>query len=148
MPTELTVTTAGDSFLHEADEWLDATIIDITADEGMYGPQLKWILHVDGDDTDRETWAYCSQNLSSKSKLYSWLNAGFYNLEVGATIIIEDLIGDRCQVMFERYEGTDPQGNALEKEKVVKIRAPKSGREKKAITKPAVQDVPADQAPF
>ena len=147
MALELTVKAGGSFDLHEADEWIDATIIDIQDDpDGKFGPQLKWILHVDGDDQDRETWAFCSQTLSPSSKLYAWLNAGFYDLGVGQTVVIEDLIGDRCQVMFEQYQ-RDAEGGAYTAEKVVKIRAPKGGREKKPIAKPKAT-VPDDDAPF
>ena len=133
MPT-LTVTEAGEGFLHEPEEWLPGTVVAIEETEaGMYGPGLKWIIALDEDD-DRDTWAFCSQNLSPKSKLYGWLKAMGANLESGATVDLEDYIGHRVDVFFERYDSTR-DGEAVEKEKVTKIRASKTKAPKGARTK-------------
>lgn len=147
MPLVLNVTESGGYELHDADEWYDGTITryeEIT--QGQWGPGLKWIIVLDGEETaddgyPRETWAFTSQTLSPRSKLYGWAKALGWDPETG-TLDPETLLG-RCQVMFEHYAGYDPDGNPLEKEKVVKIRAGK-GEAKPVKTKPAEPD----DAPF
>ena len=131
MPLELTVKAAGDGYLHDAEEWLPGFVAAIDEQDGTYGPQLKWVLHLDGDDTTddgspREVWAFSSTTLSPKSKLYGWLKALGYDLEVGGVVDLEPLIGSRVDVFFERYAGTSPEGQPVDKEKVVKLRTSKT----------------------
>ena len=144
MPT-LTVTEAGEGFLHEPEEWIPGTVLAIEETEaGMYGPGLKWVIALDEDD-DRDTWAFCSQKLSPKSKLYGWLKALGADLDAGSTVDLEDYVQARVDVFFERYEAADPTGETVDKEKVVKIRASKTKAPAKARTK-TVADL--DDEPF
>lgn len=153
MPT-VTATESGGFDLHEPDEWFDAQITDIQdLPDGQWGPGLKFILELDDDEPHDdgapwETWAFCSQKLSPRSKLYGWLKAIDEDLipEPGGTIDLDDLVGSRVQVMFERFNGHDPDGNPQEKEKVVKIRAGKKKAKAKKAAKPkADEDL---EAPF
>jgi hypothetical protein len=153
MPLTITATEAGGFDLHEADEWYDGMVVAIEETEGQWGPGLKWIIELDGevndDNTPRETWAFCSQKLSPRSKLYQWLK-GLNPAaipEAGGTVDLEEFIGSRVQVMFERYDGFDQDGNSLEKEKVVKLRAGKPA-EKKRVGKPAAAPVEDDEEVF
>lgn len=151
MPLTITATEAGGFDLHPEDEWVDGTIERIEETEGQWGPGLKWIIHLDGDTADNgdpwETWAFCSQKLSPRSKLYAWLKGLGYDVDAGDTVDLEEFVGTRCQVMFERYDGTDPDGNSIEKEKVVKIRKGKG--KKKPAKKKATETVDEpDDAPF
>lgn len=138
---------AGGLELHAADEWVDGTLRDILEDDGQYGAQFKFVIHLDGDDDDRTTWAYCSQKLSPRSKLTAWVKGLDADAlpEPGGNIDLEQFIGRRVQVMFEHFEGYDAFVDAnVTKEKVVKIRKGKT-------TEPAVQaaaPVEADDAPF
>jgi hypothetical protein len=55
-----------------------AKITNIEAEEGMFGPQLKFTFAVDGGDHDGKLLsAWTSTHFSSKSKLYSWARAAF-----------------------------------------------------------------------
>lgn len=140
MPLTVTATEAGGYELHEADEWFDGTIVAIEETEGQWGPGLKWIIEIDGETHDdgnaRETWAFCSQKLSPRSKLYGWLKGLGHDVEAGDTVNLEDFVGNRCQVMFEHYDSHDPDGNPLEKEKVVKLRKGKGKAPAKSKTSP------------
>jgi hypothetical protein len=99
----------------------------------------------DGTEMQRSTWAFCSQKLSKRSKLYGWAKALGWDPDT-ETIDLEDYVGVRCEAMFERYDGFDNDGNPQEKEKVVKIRAGK-GKAKAAPLK-AVKAVDDLEAPF
>ena len=153
LPT-LTVSESGGFDLHEEDEWFDGTITNIEeTTDGQWGPGLKFIIELDGDtytldsgeEVQRETWAFCSQKLSKRSKLYGWAKGLGWD-PADETISLEDYVNVRCQVMFERFDGFDRDGNPQEKEKVVKIRAGKG----KAPAKPlkAVKDEEYDDSPF
>jgi hypothetical protein len=134
--------------LHESDEWLNGHINSIEAnDDGLYGPDLKFVILLEGE-LDRDVWAFSSQKLSPKSKLYGWAKALGYPMD--SPLNVGDLVGDKCQIMFERYMSTDPEGNPLEKEKVVKIREPKGGGGKATlVAATATPDVfGAEEAPF
>lgn len=137
MPLTLTMQESGGFELHEADEWHDGLLVAIEETEGQWGPGLKWIIELDDDEPaengdPRETWAFCSQKLSPRSKLYGWVKAIDESLipDSGGVLDLEELIGTRVQVMFEHYQG-DIDGEPVDKEKVVKIR----GAKKKAAAK-------------
>lgn len=127
MPLTLTATEAGGFDLHDADEWYPGNIYNIEETDGQWGPGLKWVIHLDGDTfddgTQRETWAFCSQKLSPRSKLGKWLKAlNDRTVDPGDIVDLTEYVGNRCQVMFERYDGFDADGNPVEKEKVTKLR--------------------------
>lgn len=131
MSLTVTLSESGGFDLHEPEEWLDGLLVAIEETEGTFGPGLKWIIELDDDEPAengeaRETWAFCSQKFSPRSKLYSWIKAIDPGLipEPGEVLDLEEVIGTRVQVMFERYMG-DIDGEPVEKEKVVKIRAAK-----------------------
>lgn len=156
MPLTLTVSNSGGFELHEQDEWFDGTITSIEeTNDGQWGPGLKWIVEIDGDtyQTDdgqefqRETWAFCSQKLSRRSKLYGWAKALGWDPD-SETIDLEDYIDARCQVMFERYDSADENGNPIEKEKVVKIRRGKEKAKNKSKKPLKVVDKEYDDSPF
>lgn len=143
---------AGGLELHAADEWVDGTLRDILEDDGQYGAQFKFVIHLDGDDDDRTTWAYCSQKLSPRSKLTAWVKGLDADAlpEPGEYIDLKQFIGRRVQVMFEHFEGYDAFVDAnVTKEKVVKIRKGKAPA-KRAAAKPKakVDDYGPDEAPF
>ena len=152
MPLTLTVSESGGFELHEEDEWFDGQITTIEeTQDGQWGPGLKWIIELDGDtytlddgsEVQRETWAFCSQKLSKRSKLYGWARGLGWDPDE-ETIDLEDYVDTRCQVMFERFDGFDKEGNPVEKEKVTKLRKGK-GKAPAAKKLKAVED---DEAPF
>ena len=152
MPLTVTATEAGGFELHEPDEWHRGLVVAIEETDGQWGPGLKWILELDEDEphddgNPRETWAFCSQKLSPKSKLYGWLKALDPSAipDAGGTVDLEQFIGSRVEVMFEHYEGFDPDGNPLDKEKVVKMRKAKD--QKSARPRNTKQSAP-DEEPF
>lgn len=123
----VTYSEGGAGFFHEPDDWLPATIHRVEeGDDYGYGPTIRLVLHVDGDEFDgeqRETWAMASQKLSPRSKLYGWLKGidpGLIPAE-GGTVNLAVLEGRRVDVMFEH--GTKEDGTA--KETVAKLRTSK-----------------------
>lgn len=144
-----------DSYLHEADEWIGGQIVDIetTPDTG-YGPGFKWVIQLDNsEEGDFDIWAFCSQKLSQKSKLYGWLTGMGATVDIGQTYDLDQLVGMRCQIMFEQFDK-----DGATKEKVVKIRAEKAKTDlqsKQAVAKAArapkretTDFVNPDEAPF
>jgi hypothetical protein len=150
MPLQIPVSESEGFELHDADEWYDGTITGVEETDGQWGAGIKFLIVLDGEEAaddgyPRETWAFASQKLSPRSKLYQWAKGLGWNPDDG-TLDLEEYIDARCQVMFEHYNGTDPDGNSLEKEKVVKLRKGK-GKAKKAAKKqkPAEE---YDDSPF
>jgi len=152
VPLEIPMVESSGFDLHEPDEWLPGSITRISeTDDNGYGPGLKWEMQLDEEEWD--TWAFSSQKLSVKSKLYKWLTA--INPEtpptVGDTVDLADLIGRRVEVTFERV-----QRDGAERETVTKIRAEKTkDGYGKGSTLPAKQreaaaakKVAEDEAPF
>lgn len=154
MPLEVTMGETSDSYLHEPDEWIAGQIVDIqtTPDTG-FGPGFKWVIALDDQkEGDYDQWAFCSQKLSKKSKLYGWLVGLGATVEVGQKYDLKELVDRRCEVMFERIERDEAPA-----EKVVKIRAEKTNtdlQKKQAETKAAkapkreTTDFADDEAPF
>ena len=131
--------------LHEPDEWLPGTIRAIEETEGQYGPGLKWIIGLDGEEWD--TWAFCSQKLSPKSKVYGWLKGlDPQNMpEPSEVVDFNKFVGKRVEVMFEQF---DDDGST--REKVSKLRAEKKSAiqgAQKAAAK-AKRPVEDDDSPF
>lgn len=130
MPLQLTVKESGGFDLHEEGEWYTGTVVDIEdLPDGQYGPGLKFIINLDGETFDdgkpRDTWAFCSQNLSPRSKLYKWAKGilGEGNMPAaGQTLDLGQIIGKRVKVMFEHVPGMSPEGDPITKEKVVNIK--------------------------
>lgn len=126
MPTvalEVMYEESGD-FLHEPDEWFPGTLTQLEADEGQYGPTIKWYFILDEDvigTEGRETWAWSAQKVTTKNKTGRWLTAIKPGIEVGQTIDLSKLEGSRVDVMFERSVKTDGSAG----ERVSKLRASK-----------------------
>jgi hypothetical protein len=100
--------------LHDELRWYAGVVKAITPEDAEYGPRLKWVIDLDEDPDDREQWAWCSQKLSPKSKLYSWVKALLGRApEPGAEVDLEGFVGRRVAVMFEQY--TDSDGNTRDK---------------------------------
>lgn len=165
---------SGDYVMHEPEEWLAGKIIDIEENEGKFGPGLKFILNLDDDEPNEDTgempevWAFTSQILSPKSKLYAYVVAVLGEEaipEEGDTLDLDEMLGKKVDVFFERYQGIDKEsGKPVEKEKVTKMRAQKkagravtkkesSVKEQQAEAKEAAtarrrRQTEADEAPF
>lgn len=149
MPLQIPVSESEGFELHDADEWYDGTITGVEETDGQWGPGVKFLIVLDGEEAaddgyPRETWAFASQKLSPRSKLYAWAKGLGWDPDDG-TLDLEDYVDTRVQCMFEHYNGTDPDGNSIEKEKVVKLRKGK-GKAKKAAKKKRADDDP--EAPF
>lgn len=115
--------------LHEENEWYEGTITDIEETDGQYGPGYKFIINLDGETFDdgnaRDTWAFCSQTLSPRSKLYKWAKGILGEAAMpaaGEPFDLGQLIGARIKAMFEHHPGTTPEGEAITKEKVVALK--------------------------
>ena len=134
-PPTITMRESGGFDLHEEGEYYTGTVVDIEdLPDGQYGPGLKWFINLDGEILDdgkpRDTWAFCSQTLSPRSKLYKWAKGilGESALPAsGQTLDLGQMIGKRVKVMFEHAPAMDPDGNPITREKVVTIKAAENG---------------------
>lgn len=128
MPLQIPVKESGGFDLHEEDEWYVGTIVDIEElPDGQYGPGLKFIINLDGETFDdgkpRDTWAFCSQNLSPRSKLGKWIKGIVGDLPAAGQVFdLGTLIGARVKVMFEHVPGMTADGDPITREKVVAIK--------------------------
>lgn len=145
---QVTMEDSGGYTLHEPDEWFPGliTAIEETPDTG-YGPGLKWVIQLDDqEEGDFDKWAFCSQKLSPKSKLYSWLLSLGANPNFGDEVDLDPYVGRRVQVMFETFEK-----DGSNKEKIVKIRNEKGNPElakKFKEQQAAAKALEPDEAPF
>lgn len=154
---QVTMEDSGGFALHEPDEWTSGEIVAIeeTPDSG-FGPGFKWVIALDDQqDGDFDKWAFTSQKLSPKSKLYSWLTALGMNPAVGEKVELDQLLGLRVQVMFEQF---DRDGQL--REKITKIRQEKTqtpmqkkqaaaaNAKKPPAPRDTTQFVDPDEAPF
>lgn len=118
--------------LHEENEFYEGTVVEIQdLPDGQYGPGLKWIINLDGEvdpisQEPRDTWAFCSQTLSPRSKLYKWAKGVLGETAMpapGEMFDLARLVGVRVKVMFEHVPSMDDEGNPTTKEKVTVIKA-------------------------
>lgn len=131
MTLTVTMQESGGFELHEESEWYEGTITSIEeAEDRGFGPGLKWIINLDGE-TDaisgepRDTWAFSSQKLSPRSKLYKWARGVLGEAAMpaaGGTLNLASIIGARVKVIFEHTPGTDENGNAVTRERVATIK--------------------------
>lgn len=156
-PVTVTMTESKGFDLKEEGEWYSGTLVDLEdLPDGQYGPGLKWIVNLDGDVYDdgkpRDTWAFCSQTLSPRSKLYKWAKGILGETAMpkpGETLDLGQLIGKRVKLMFEHVPGFDPDGNPITRERVVQIKA--AGEAAPAAPAPApttATHVAPDAEPF
>lgn len=154
---DLTFREGGSFVYHDELEPYPAVIGDIKAEDGKYGPSLKFVLYLDGeindDGTQRDTWAYTTQVFSRNSRLYRWASNIMGKDNIPEVFNPGTLIGQRVDVYFERYQGTDPDGNPVEKEKVVNLRKSKTPTQSATtVATPTVTTVTAgyepDEMPF
>lgn len=153
MPLTITMREDAGFSLHEEGEWYDGTLVAIEElTDGQYGPGLKWIMNLDGDVTTedgrpRDTWAFSSQKLSPRSKLYKWVKGILGESRMpaaGGTLDLSQIIGARVKVMFEHVPGFDDSGQPITKEKVVGIKTAGTATPSPA---PAPAPAPAEAAP-
>lgn len=134
----INVTMRESSFeLYEADEWYPASLAGIEeTDDNGFGPGVKWILALD-EDPEREQWAFSSQKLSPKSKLYQWVKAIDEALlpDAGGVLNLEQIVGRDVDVMFEHIVGDD----GMTKQRVAKIRGRKTGKKPTGVRENAIQ---------
>lgn len=138
--------------LHEENEYYDGTVVDIQdLPDGTFGPGLKWIINLDGEvdaisGQPRDTWAFCSQTLSPRSKLFKWAKGILGEAAMpapGQSFDLGQLVGQRVKVMFEHVPGTDDTGAPQVKEKVTVI---KTAGPVAPVVQAAVAPVPAPAA--
>lgn len=151
MSLEIAMTESSGFDLHEPDEWYAGKLISIQeTDPGKFGPKLKWVIQL--DDEDYETWAFCYQKLSPKSKLYEWIKGLDPSdlPEPGDVVQFDKYLGKRIQVMFEQYEK-----DGAVRETPSKIRAEKKPAartdtlsQKQGAAAKAKKPLDDDEAPF
>ena len=143
---------AGGFDLHEETEWYEGTITDIEETDGQYGAGYKFVIGIDGETFDdgkpRDTWAFCSQTLSPRSKLFKWAKGILGEAAMpapGQPFDLGQMIGARVKVMFEHVQSTTPEGDQITKDKVVAIKT--AGTAAPAPPAPVVT-TPTDPDPF
>lgn len=97
--------------LLEAGEY-PATIVEVLAEEGQFGPQLKFKFQL---DDGRTLLGWCSQTFSPKSKLYNWTKAAFGGSEIPRTYNLNtDHLQGRGVRLFVTVEpGRDGEYNKI-----------------------------------
>ncbi len=158
MSLTLTMKESGGFGLHEEGEYYEGTLTHIEdLPDGQYGPGLKWIINIDGETAEDgsavDTWAFSSQTLSPRSKLYKWAKGilGEQALPAaGETFDLGRLVGARVKIMFEQAPGVDPEGNPITREKVVAFKSagPISSQVPSASPTPAAPAAQPDAEPF
>lgn len=120
----------------------DATITGIKQVEGPKGPYLTWMFKIvdptqNGEPLESEISVIGSTSLklSDKSNLGLWLTAAGFNIDIGDTIDVEDVVGREVQVGITIVE----KGGT--KKSYVNNVYPR----KKKVAKPSAQ--PSAQAP-
>ncbi len=107
-----------------------ATVSAIDADEGQFGPQLKWLFKLEDGSTQT---AWTSQSYSNKSKLFAWTRAILG--ETPDPLDTDDLIGRPCRlsiVIKTRDDGT-------EYNKVDNVLAPKAAQKRRPAPEPEAE---------
>lgn len=85
-----------------------ADIEELEDTEGKYGPQLQFNLRIAGGEQDgHELRAWANPTLSTRSKLYRWLDQMNFDLSVGATVDLDRLVGQRVLIKVENSERDD-----------------------------------------
>ena len=98
-----------------------ATVENIEAESGQYGPQLKFTFKLDpfeGYEDGRQMLAWCSQKFSPKSKLYIWTSALMGKIPDDYTFDSDDLINKKCLLVI----GQRTSSNGGEYDHIEKIK--------------------------
>jgi hypothetical protein len=100
----------------------DARLVNVEQKETKFGDRLMWTFEVVGENT--EVVGFTSMSPSTKAKAYQWAAAIMEEIDPKLGWGPEDVIGGECVVVLEAAE--DAQGT--EKNKVVKVKVPKKGK--------------------
>lgn len=86
----------------------EATIGDIEAAEGRYGPQLKFTFNL-LEPQGKTLSGWCSQSFNVKSKLYAWARAAFGGRDIppGWDLDCDKLLDRRVLLVVGKEKGTD-----------------------------------------
>ncbi len=89
-------------------------ITQIEAQDGQFGPQLKFTFQLDpfeGYEAGKQQHAWCSQKFNAKTKLYAWTQAVLGKLPPDYAFDSDDLIDKQVTLVIgNRYSG---DGNQL-----------------------------------
>lgn len=119
--------------LHEEGEKYAAWVKRIEdAGEGTYGPQLKWVFEIEGEE-EREQFAWSGTAMTPRSKLTKWVK-NLHDGVIPETVDTEELHGVPCSLLFEHSD--NPDGTVSER--VVNV-LPRKGAKVKDFS---------DEAPF
>jgi len=82
-------------------------------DEGQYGPQVKFTMHLNEPNVDLLAWA--TRSFSNKSKLYKWTKAFWGGVEIPEdyNLDTDDLLERPVLVNVELKEGKDGPYNKV-----------------------------------
>lgn len=108
----------------------DAKVLEVTEQEGNFGPQLKWQFEVISPEeyAGHKLVAWTSTSPSLKSKLVKWIAACLgRQIGAGETLKIESVLGKRVALSVVVQEGTDGgEFNRVHDVKPRKAKAPVS----------------------
>jgi hypothetical protein len=107
-----------------------AKLVDLTTEDGQYGPQAKFVFELDGvraeDGSPGRLWAWSSFKLTPATKLHRWVQALGGERPVPKTQYnLSKLMGARCRVLVEIKDTDDgPRPRVHEVLPVVKVAKP------------------------
>jgi len=139
----------------EADEWHLARLVSIKEGEIRYMEEVKpsWdflfefkdltYINREGQDTHGQVKAQCTQTFTEKSTAYKYycMLTGVEELEVGAEVDFDALIGRKCKVMINSTKSG--RGNWFHKVEKISIK----GLEPKDKVAKELDDIIADKEP-
>jgi hypothetical protein len=117
----------------------EAALVNVEQKETkLFGDRLMWTFEVAGENT--EVVGFTSMSPSTKAKAYQWAVAIAGELDPKLGWGPEDVIGGECIVVLEAAE--DAQGT--EKNKVVKVKPPRSNRTRTAESEREPEETEGD----
>lgn len=122
--------------LHEEGEWFPGTITSIeeASQPNQWGKiDLYWTVKLDEGDSDGFDPRFrTSQSLHPKSNLVKylkWIEGSAWTAPApGEVVDLNDYVGRRIDVMFERYEKILDDGSTVERESIARVRGGKGGK--------------------
>jgi len=118
-------------------------LTDIKDIDGRYGPCVRFLFTIVGDEYDGAVVSYlCTKTLSPGNKLDTALRGlGVEPLEIGDEIDSESLIGRKARIYVEH--GTDKSGRVVNN--VTRIKPFKGGQKVQVSTSDPVKQEPAPE---
>ena len=127
----------------------DATITAIEADEGMFGPQVKFTFTLHGEFEGRELWAWCSRKFGPKTKSYEWTKAalGLPSIDRSYNFDSDHLLMREVRLVVSLKENDKGAFNKIEQLLPAPMAAPQQPLSAIRTSEPPTGDVWTDEMP-